>query len=62
LTRPAIFQRDNVTYYNTGDWVDHCTLLAEHRDGSLDRISWDERRLDKRRLPAAERLPGVRHS
>lgn len=52
IHQPAIFQRGRVTYYNTGDWVDHCTLLAEHRDGSLELISWDERNLEQGKQPA----------
>lgn len=32
--RPGIRQGD-VTYCNTGDWIDHCTALAEEPDGTL---------------------------
>lgn len=43
IHQPAVFERDGIQYDNTGDWVDHCTLLAEHRDGSIELITWDER-------------------
>ena len=29
-----------VHYYNTGDWVESCTALAEKEDGSIELISW----------------------
>jgi UDP-2,3-diacylglucosamine pyrophosphatase LpxH len=45
IHQPAVFERNGITYYNTGDWVDHCSLLAEHRDGSLELLTWDERNL-----------------
>lgn len=44
IHQPKSFTRDGVDYINTGDWVEHCTLLAEHRDGTLELLSWDERR------------------
>ena len=45
IHQPGILQREGVTYYNTGDWVEHCTLLAEHRDGTLELLQWDETRM-----------------
>ncbi len=50
IHQPAMFERDGITYYNTGDWVDHCTLLAEHRDGSLELLTWDEQKYEDERL------------
>jgi UDP-2,3-diacylglucosamine pyrophosphatase LpxH len=29
-----------VAYYNTGDWVESCTALVEHHDGSIELIRW----------------------
>jgi Uncharacterized protein conserved in bacteria len=29
-----------VRYVNTGDWVESCTALVEHYDGSLEILSW----------------------
>lgn len=45
IHQPRTFTRDGICYINTGDWVEHCTLLAEHRDGSLETLTWDERRM-----------------
>ena len=45
IHQPGVYERDGVSYYNTGDWVDHCTLLAEYRDGTLELLQWDERRM-----------------
>ena len=40
---------DGVTYCNDGDWVESCTALAEHADGTLEIIDWIARgRHDKR--------------
>jgi UDP-2,3-diacylglucosamine pyrophosphatase LpxH len=31
---------DGMLYLNTGDWVESCTALVEHHDGSLELIDW----------------------
>lgn len=31
---------EGVTYYNSGDWVESCTALAENFDGSMEIIYW----------------------
>jgi UDP-2,3-diacylglucosamine pyrophosphatase LpxH len=31
---------DNIMYINTGDWVEHCSYLVEHWDGSLELRSY----------------------
>jgi len=31
---------DGTLYLNTGDWVESCTALVEHHDGSLELIDW----------------------
>lgn len=36
----AMKQLHNVSYYNTGDWVESCTALAENFDGSFALIDW----------------------
>lgn len=38
----AIRHLDDVTYYNTGDWVESCTALVEHVDGSMEILRWAE--------------------
>lgn len=34
---------DGMTYANCGDWVESCTALAEHHDGTLEIVRWTER-------------------
>ena len=36
----AIRDMDGITYMNCGDWVEGCTALAEHIDGSFEIIDW----------------------
>jgi UDP-2,3-diacylglucosamine pyrophosphatase LpxH len=36
----AIEQMGSVRYINTGDWVESCTAVAEHFDGSFEIITW----------------------
>lgn len=38
-------QRDfgTLAYINTGDWVESCTALVEHADGTMEIIRWAER-------------------
>ncbi len=55
IHQPAVFERDGIQYYNCGDWVDHCTLLAEHKDGSLELLTWDEQMMDLQ--PKTEETP-----
>jgi len=33
---PRIASRGGIGYYNTGDWVESCTALVEHGDGTLE--------------------------
>ena len=40
IHRAAIRDLGGVTYYNTGDWVESCTALVEHVDGSMEIINW----------------------
>ena len=42
IHRAAIRDLGGVTYYNTGDWVESCTALVEHVDGSMEIITWSE--------------------
>lgn len=39
----AMHERFGVTYVNTGDWVESCTAIVEHYDGTLQLIRWNER-------------------
>ena len=36
----VIRQVGALTYVNCGDWVDSCTAIVEHDDGSLELIAW----------------------
>ncbi len=40
IHRASIRECDNVTYYNTGDWVESCTALVEHLDGRMELVNW----------------------
>ena len=31
---------DGMVYVNCGDWVDSCTAIVEHLDGSLELVTW----------------------
>ena len=36
----AIREFGNVTYYNSGDWVESCTALVEESDGQINMVSF----------------------
>ncbi|WP_298688784.1 UDP-2,3-diacylglucosamine diphosphatase [uncultured Sphingomonas sp.] len=36
-----------ITYYNDGDWVESCTALVEHADGTMEIVDWAERRREE---------------
>ncbi len=38
----VIEDHDGIRYINTGDWVESCTAIAEHDDGSFELITWRE--------------------
>lgn len=40
IHRPALFEDDGVCYANDGDWVEHCSALAERADGTLALLDW----------------------
>ena len=31
---------DDITYMNCGDWVESCTAIVEHHDGTFEIIKW----------------------
>ncbi|WP_102959118.1 UDP-2,3-diacylglucosamine diphosphatase [Mangrovicella endophytica] len=37
-----IAERAGILYVNSGDWVESCTAIAEHHDGSLELIAWTD--------------------
>lgn len=48
----ALREIDGVLYVNDGDWVEHCTALVEHHDGTLELLHWSDRRTSLARSPA----------
>ncbi|WP_243373561.1 UDP-2,3-diacylglucosamine diphosphatase [Microvirga solisilvae] len=46
----AMHENFGVSYVNTGDWVESCTVVVEHWDGKLELIRWTEE--SSRSLPA----------
>jgi UDP-2,3-diacylglucosamine pyrophosphatase LpxH len=38
---------NGITYCNDGDWVESCTALVEHENGTLEILHWSELRLDQ---------------
>ena len=33
---------DGIAYFNDGDWVESCSALVEHFDGTFELISWPQ--------------------
>lgn len=44
-----------ITYINTGDWVESCTAVVEHHDGTFELIRWADRPREVAAVPMAER-------
>jgi UDP-2,3-diacylglucosamine pyrophosphatase LpxH len=44
IHRAAIRRVEDVMYYNSGDWVESCTALVEHFDGSMELLAWPHAR------------------
>ena len=44
-----------MTYYNDGDWVESCTALVEHADGTMEILDWASKVRDEK---AAARAAG----
>lgn len=42
IHRPEITKLNDVIYCNCGDWVESCSALVEHHDGSLELLRWAE--------------------
>ncbi|MEZ6090907.1 MAG: UDP-2,3-diacylglucosamine diphosphatase [Pirellulaceae bacterium] len=40
IHKPEIVQIEEITYINTGDWIEHCTAVVEWPDGRLQMIHW----------------------
>jgi UDP-2,3-diacylglucosamine pyrophosphatase LpxH len=48
---------DNVMYVNTGDWVEHCTYVVEHWDGSLELRSFQRQIREKQDVGSGMKHP-----
>lgn len=47
---------DGIHYINTGDWVESCTAVAEHHDGTFEVIKWVQpAKAEPAQAPAKER-------
>ncbi|HYC26235.1 MAG TPA: UDP-2,3-diacylglucosamine diphosphatase, partial [Roseiarcus sp.] len=44
IHHPAIRDIDGVTYVNTGDFVESCSLVVENDDGALEVVYWSKPR------------------
>jgi UDP-2,3-diacylglucosamine pyrophosphatase LpxH len=53
---PADRMIDGIHYLNDGDWVESCTALVEHFDGSFEIIHWHKQDQAVLELTAADRL------
>lgn len=50
----AIRDMDGILYINTGDFVESCTAIAEHRDGRLEILHWGTTAEERLRAAAME--------
>jgi len=63
IHHPAIRNLKDAVYCNTGDWVESCSALVEHRDGSFGIVRWDGEKIIEdvserpRLLPVAPATP-----
>ncbi|NBN63494.1 UDP-2,3-diacylglucosamine diphosphatase [Microvirga tunisiensis] len=46
-----------IHYINTGDWVESCTAVAEHHDGTFEVIRWVERAVSETSAGPAQEQP-----
>jgi len=51
IHRPEISEIDGVRYLNAGDWVESCTALIEHFDGTIELVHCADRSCVLKRLP-----------
>jgi UDP-2,3-diacylglucosamine pyrophosphatase LpxH len=55
IHRANLRRLNGIEYGNTGDWVESCTALVEHFDGTLELIDWAE----YRRVESGGRVPSI---
>ncbi len=49
-----------IVYCNDGDWVESCTALVEHDDGTLELVRWTDTQQSLGTLPALQTAPSSR--
>ena len=54
IHQAEITKLDDILYMNTGDWVESCTALVEHVDGTLEIIRWSNPQNRPERLHVVE--------
>lgn len=42
IHRAEIARHHGIDYFNCGDWVESCTALVEHPDGTMEILNWTE--------------------
>lgn len=50
---PERREYDGVTYWNTGDWVEHASAILEHHDGAMELVDWSREPAPAERLRTA---------
>ena len=45
IHRPCVTDIDGAKYFNTGDWVESCSMLIEDRNGRLSLTNWPQLRM-----------------
>ncbi len=56
---PRIIEVGGLTYCNTGDWVENCSALVEHHDGSMELVRHNRQVIAHLPAPPAPDLPGM---
>jgi UDP-2,3-diacylglucosamine pyrophosphatase LpxH len=59
IHRPIVRDVHGVRYVNTGDWVEHCTVLGEHADGRLELLDCTARTAIPSVLTAGHPIPAA---
>ncbi len=54
IHHPIIRDLDGITYVNTGDFVESCSYVVEHRDGRLEVLRWSRSRAEAAQIETDE--------
>lgn len=57
IHHPAMKRIDGILYVNTGDWVESCSAVVEHRDGRLELLHWAQPRRGTAAAPVPPAVP-----